>query len=317
MEPAKKHQIVDLLIAKRAIHGSYNKMAVALNISPAQLNTIIGKKWETNDRLVSDQMWAHLALFVGLQKTAWEVVTDIPPFQDILLILNEAQTCAETYGYIAHEGGCKTEAARYYTGQTPGISWARCEESDTKKSFLLKVCKGFGISTADKTMGDMLDAIEATALGHSNPLIILDELDKVSDKLLYFFISFYNRLEGKCGIVIFGTIYLQHRIIKGVNEGKKGFPEFYSRMGRRFMHAPEITTADVVSIIKANGITDNAGIKTIIERTLEELDYKGRPKQAQYFDLRRLKRCVQSHKRELAAKNKDLMPELFEDKKAA
>ena len=44
--------------------------------------------------------------------------------------------------------------------------------------------------------------------------MVLDEADKLSDQVLYFFISLYNKLEDRVGIILCATDYLEKRIKK-------------------------------------------------------------------------------------------------------
>ena len=62
----------------------------------------------------------------------------------------------------------------------------------------------------------MMDDIIDTLKRKENPLVVLDEADKLSDQVLYFFISLYNQLEGHCGIILCATNFLDKRIKKGL-----------------------------------------------------------------------------------------------------
>ena len=67
----------------------------------------------------------------------------------------------------------------------------------------------------------------------SAPLLILDEADKLSDQVLFFFITIYNQLEDECGIVLQATNHLEKRLRRGIKLNKKGYNEIWSRMGRK------------------------------------------------------------------------------------
>lgn len=58
----------------------------------------------------------------------------------------------------------------------------------------------------------MMDDIVDTLKRKDAPLIILDEADKLTDQVLYFFISLYNQLEGHCGIILTATSFLQNAL---------------------------------------------------------------------------------------------------------
>jgi Cdc6-like AAA superfamily ATPase len=127
-------------------------------------------------------------------------------------------------------------------------------------------------------VAEMMDLIVDTLMRQENPLIILDEVDKLPDPVLYFFITLYNHLHGKCGIVLLATDYLAKRIINGRRINKKGYQELFSRIGRRFISLRGTDREEVAEICMANGLKDLTAINTIYN------EYEG--------DLRRLERGV-------------------------
>ena len=59
-----------------------------------------------------------------------------------------------------------------------------------------------GISANDETIGDMMHSVVYELKKKDKPLIIMDEADKLSDQVMYFFITMYNELEELCGIMV-------------------------------------------------------------------------------------------------------------------
>jgi hypothetical protein len=116
-----------------------------------------------------------------------------------------------------------------------------------------------------------------------SPLIILDEADKLSDQVLYFFITLYSQLEDECGIVLCATSHLEKRILRGIKLNKKGYNEIWSRLGRKCVKLKGVTAADVAAICEVNGITDRARVESVIA------DCES--------DLRRVKRRVHAENR--------------------
>ena len=109
-------------------------------------------------------------------------------------------------------------------------------------------------------------------------LIVMDEADKLSDQVLHFFITIYNKLEDTVGIVLCATQYLKKRIERGAMNNRKGYKEIYSRIGRKFIPMPVVNRGDIKAVCMANGLEDRAEISRIIE----DCDN----------DLRRVKRLV-------------------------
>ena len=128
------------------------------------------------------------------------------------------------------------------------------------------------------TVSDMMDNIVDTLKRKEQPLIVLDEADKLSDQVLYFFISLYNQLEDQCGIMLTATSNLKARIERGLRLNRKGYAEIYSRIGRKFVELPLPNSEDVAAVCVANGVSDTKAIN----RVIDEAD----------GDLRRVKRSV-------------------------
>ena len=91
------------------------------------------------------------------------------------------------------------------------------------------------------------------------------EADKLSDQVLYFFISLYNQLEGQCGLVLCATSFLEKRITRGVRFNRRGYQEIYSRIGRKFVKLQVVNDEDIAAVCRANGVTSAADIGAIIK----------------------------------------------------
>ena len=137
--------------------------------------------------------------------------------------------------------------------------------------------------TVNEMMGEVVRALKT----QQHPLIIMDEADKLSDQVLYFFITLYNQLEDHCAIVLCATDHLAKRIKRGLKLNKKGYKEIYSRIGRKFIELEGLNTSDITSVCVANGITDKVRIREVIEDS--------------EYDLRRVKRKIQGLKYVLSA----------------
>jgi hypothetical protein len=116
-------------------------------------------------------------------------------------------------------------------------------------------------------MGEMMDVIVATLLRIEDPVLILDEFDKLNDGVFYFFITLYNKLRNSCGIVMMATPYLEERILRGVRLNRKGYAEVFSRIARRFPSLQPPKASDIKAICEANGITNEYEIKEIIQES--------------------------------------------------
>ena len=117
-------------------------------------------------------------------------------------------------------------------------------------------------------------------------LLVFDEADKLTEPVFHYFISLYNKLEEKCGVVFLSTDYIAKRISNGLRYQKPGYKEFYSRIGRKFYELEPTDVNDVFAICSANGVTDRKDIDKVIKEA-STCD----------FDLRRVRKSIHKVKR--------------------
>lgn len=276
MTDNEKKQISEQLRAYCEQKGSQNKAAASLNgVSSATVSKILSGQWGT----IADDMWRSIAGQIGAGKTAegWQLVPT-RAYKTMTFTLESAQRDALVMGVIGEAGSGKTEAIKTYTAGGRNVYHLVCSEYWNRRTFMAKVLQTMGVTYSGSTVADMMDTIVDTLKRKESPLIVLDEADKLSDQVLYFFISLYNQLEGHCGIIMTATRYLKARIEKGVRLNRKGYAEIFSRIGRKFVELPLLNSEDVAAVCVANGITEAKTINGIVD----EAD----------GDLRRVKRSV-------------------------
>lgn len=272
----EKKQISEQLRAYCEQKGSQNKAAASLNgVSSATVSKVLAGNWDT----IADDMWRSIAGQIGAGKTAegWQLVPT-RAYKAMTFTLESSQRDALVVGVIGEAGSGKTEAIKTYTAGSRNVYHLVCSEYWNRRTFMAKVLQTMGETYSGTTVADMMDAIVDTLKRKESPLIVLDEADKLSDQVLYFFISLYNQLEGHCGIIMTATRYLKARIEKGLRLNRKGYAEIYSRIGRKFVELPLLNSEDVAAVCVANGITDAKAINSIVDEA------EG--------DLRRVKRSV-------------------------
>ena len=272
----EKKQISEQLRAYCDQKGSQNKAAASLNgVSSATISKILSGQWST----IADDMWRSIAGQIGAGKTAegWQLVPT-RAYQAMTFTLENAQRDSLVMAVIGEAGSGKTEAIKTYTAGGRNVYHLVCSEYWNRRTFMAKVLQSMGVTYSGNTVADMMDTIVDTLKRKEAPLIVLDEADKLSDQVLYFFISLYNQLEERCGIIMTATRYLKARIEKGLRLNRKGYAEIYSRIGRKFVELPLHNSEDVAAVCAANGVTDAKTINCIVD----EAD----------GDLRRVKRSV-------------------------
>lgn len=275
MTNEEKQQISDQLRAYCEQKGSQNKAANSLNgVSSATVSKVLSGNWDT----IADEMWRSIAGQIGGHKAeGWQLV-ETRAYKAMTFTLENAQRDSLVMAVIGEAGSGKTEAIKNYAAGGRNVYHLVCSEYWNRRTFMAKVLQSMGEIYSGTTVADMMDAIVDTLKRKEAPLIVLDEADKLSDQVLYFFISLYNQLEGHCGIIMTATRYLRARIEKGLRLNRKGYAEIYSRIGRKFVELPLHNSEDVAAVCAANGVTDAKTINSIVY----EAD----------GDLRRVKRSV-------------------------
>lgn len=276
MTTQEKQQISEQLRAYCEQKGSQNKAATSLKVSSATVSKILAGNWET----IADEMWRGIAGQInGKSAEGWQLVPT-RAYNAMTFALENAQRDSLVMAVIGEAGSGKTEAIKTYTAGGRNVYHLVCSEYWNRRTFMAKVLQTMGMTYSGNTVADMMDAIVDTLKRKETPLIVLDEADKLSDQVLYFFISLYNQLEDRCGIILTATSYLRARIERGLRLNRKGYAEIYSRIGRKFVELPLHNSEDVAAVCVANGVSDSKSINKIIDEA--------------NGDLRRVKRSVWS-----------------------
>lgn len=257
-EETKQQIATDLRNYVDNVHGgSANKASKALkNVSGAYISHVFKNNWQP----LSDEAWRNIQKQVT-PRTDWAIVSTIRPFLTLNKAYEDARLNAGTLGVIGATGAGKT--ATLDAQQSKNTFAIKCNEYFTSRTFLEEILTLMGKNGYGMSLAQMVKTIIETALKLEYPLIVLDEADKLNDKVLYFFISLYNALEGKCGLIIQATEYLEKRIRDGVLKGKKGYPEIYSRVGKVFIKIPKASRSDVAEVCRANGLYNEESIQSI------------------------------------------------------
>ena len=252
--------------------GSQKRAATSLvGVSPATVTQIVTGKWE----LINEKMWRSIAAQIGVKQTRWNIV-ETRNYRALSDIFADAQENALVLAVCGEAGTGKSLTAAHYGAENPNVYVLACSEYWNRKTFLRELLRVMGKNPAGDTVGDMVDDVVMELKRRENPLIILDEADKLSDQVMFFFITFYNKLEDYCGIVLMATDYLEKKVRRGLRLNKKGYKEIYSRIGRRFVAMPGLSETDISDVCRANGVEGLREIETV------KKDCEG--------DLRRVKR---------------------------
>lgn len=284
MKSNEKQQIKAKLAEFCEIKGGQNKAANALRgVSSATISQVLNDNWE----LISEEMWRTIASQIGYDPRAW-VVVETRGYKRMYGLLQDAQDNAVVFAVTGDAGCGKSEAIKSYAANNRNVYNLSCSEYWNRKHFMVELLQCMGIDSTGSTVPEMMSDIILALKKKEAPLVVLDEADKLSDQVLYFFISLYNKLEDHVGIILCATDYLEKRIKKGVRTNRKGYKEIYSRVGRKFIPIQVVNSEDVAAVCIANGIDAPETINEIIE------DCEN--------DLRRVKRKVHAIKQRSTTK---------------
>lgn len=287
MEQKQKEIIAARLKHYCAKYRSQNQAAGSLKgTSAGTVSSILNGKWEN----ISDEMWKKIGDQVGTvgSDTGWQVV-ETSAFQEITYALNDAQEW-KNVTWVVGEAGCgKTTAAKIYAEQHREVFYLQCSEDLLKGEFVREIARLIGIRGEGHTIRALWKAILDNLIQMDAPLLVFDEADKLVESVFHYFISLYNKVEDKCGVVFLSTDYIKERIAKGLRWQRPGYKEFYSRIGRKYFELEDTSTNDVYAICVANGLSDRKDIDEVM-RDAESCD----------FDLRRVKKSIHRVKRSKA-----------------
>ena len=277
-----KDAIRDALLEYCGNYPSQNRASESLNgVSAATVSQICNQKYTS----ISDDMFSRIAAQIGFSMDRW-TLTESNAFQRITFAMSDAQAYKNTTWVVGDAGCGKTTAAIEYRRTHRNVFYILCSEDMKKSDFVREIAKQVGAPVDGTNLRDILEYAISMIAFLQNPLIIFDEGDKLTDSVFSYFISIYNRLENKAGIIFLSTDYIKKRINLGLRHQKPGYKEFFSRMGRKYFELEETTASDVYSICVANGVQDKKKIEEVI-RDAEPCD----------FDLRRVKKAIHRAKR--------------------
>lgn len=283
----EKKQIADLLLNYCKRYASQNRAAESLkSVSPATVSAILNGKYES----ISDEMWRNIASQVGGDTDGWQVV-ETNSLSDLLFAMNEAKEWTNTTWCVGASGCGKSTAAKTFVQNNKNAFLILCSEDMHKVDFVKAMAQQVGVPTNGYSIREMLDMIITQLSNMNEPLLMFDEGDKLTENVFSYFISLYNRLEDKAGMIFLSTSYIQQRMANGLKYNKKGYQEINSRIGRKFFNVNTNNANDIHAICLANGITDKQDIANVIK---EVEHYE--------FDLRRAKKVIAKTKSRKAKK---------------
>ncbi|MBU7576608.1 MAG: ATP-binding protein [Flavihumibacter sp.] len=212
---------------------------------------------------ISDEMWRIVEYHLSNQQIG--KVVETTNFQTLILYYTLAKENGATFALTGGAGYGKSFAGKFFRNVMRGknVYYLECAEYWNKKAFLCNLLMQMGRPYAGMNVSELMHTIVSELRRQHQPLIILDEVDKLSDPVLKFFITLYNELNGKCGFVWTSTNNIEKRINKGVSNNRNGYQELLSRIGQKFIVLHKANIKDVEELCHANGIKDTETVHAI------------------------------------------------------
>lgn len=263
MTTERKQQIVESIREEMESRGfTQKKMANYIgDISAGHLNFILNEKWEN----ISEPLWLRLeAMFVRHDWVVYETVN----FREIQAMCRDAQRHSITNCVSDYTGAGKTTALEEYSRRHPNAFYVLCDQMMSAKDLAREMQSSIGISQ-EGTARDMVMAVVKELKRMRNPVMIIDECDKLNDRCLLILKMVYDRLENNCGFVTAGTEVLRERIDKFAKRNKLGYREWKRRFAnyrtlRKFDTSDRVIRDEVLQICQDQGIMEKGQLQAIL-----------------------------------------------------
>lgn len=261
---ASLKMLISKEVAELADKLSQQKVAIKSGVSAATINHIINGKWD----LIRADIWYKVQSALRIDPTWNHASTE--NYENLMQLLSKTQRESLSIAISMKEGRSKSHTYRRYERQSDNVIYVECKNYWTKKTYVQALLKAAGLNQ-HATVGELIENLISHARSQHQPMMIIDQIDKLKDPQLDLFMDFYNDLEGHCAFVLSGVPALEKRILRGVQRDRIGYREMYSRIGRKFISLPEFTLDDVRSVCSANGIIDEDTIVEIFNESERDM----------------------------------------------
>ena len=191
MKQTEKKAIAAKLRSYVESKESQNAAAKSLRgVSAATVSQILNGKWD----LIADDMWRTVANQTGYDPRGWAVI-ETEGYRRMTQVLTDAQRHSLVMAVTGDAGCGKSQAIKAYAGSNRNVIALSCSEYWNRKEFLGELLQSLGTEPGGSTVADMMREAIRQLKRREGVLIVLDEADKLSDQVLHFFITIYNKLE--------------------------------------------------------------------------------------------------------------------------
>lgn len=226
---------------------SQNELAIKLGINGATVSKILNNKWEN----ISDKLWRLIDNEVsGIQADNLVITRDV---QTVFRLCQLAQKRHVMAGLVADTGIGKTTAITAYSLRK-NVFYYYIDATITPRVFLKDFLRLTGVDF-EGSLNEMMQRLAQQLNTIENPLIVIDECAKMSDRMMLTIHSLRDRTMNNCGMVLAGMPDFKKRLKKYADKGKTGYSEFFRRINK-WEELEGLTVSEINSVLVKNGITD-------------------------------------------------------------
>lgn len=269
MTQEQKQQVQECVKEYVTKYESQQGAANSLGVSGATINHIINGNWGS----IADSMWRSIAKKTCIKQKEWKIAQTSVFKKAAQIFIMEKQNPNGIRSIIANASMGKSTIVDAFSANNPTAYYLRCHRHMRMVDLLRGILKSMGKDSSGNVT-EMLASLVRYLERDNDPILLLDEVDKLKDEILEIFVDLENKLHMKCGIIFLATPYLQKRIEAGVARGKRGYSELYSRMRKMFFDITPTNKEfeqDVTTVCKSNGIEEPAVIAELRNRCENDL----------------------------------------------
>lgn len=236
---------------------SQNEAALELGLSPGQIGFFRDGDWKN----VSDETFNRVK--AALKLNEWGTY----PTNNFAMALTVAQSCQDDcrmQGLIGNTGFGKTHSLKQFAEKGKNVFYVLCDTEMTKADFRKAIANAMGMQRVDNyNKSETINAICRKLNAGNKPLLILDDVGKLSDANLRMIQIIFDKTEGNCGILLAGLPNLQKYIFAKADKDVRGFRELRRRIAY-WEELKPIAAPDVKLVANENGIYDDTAIAYFI-----------------------------------------------------
>ena len=256
MMTIKQRKIITAELKQLVARTSANRVAAQIGISSAAISQIVNENWE----MIGIKTWLLIETKLKLD-SKWKSA-DTSNFEALQNLLSNCQDNSLALAVVSEAGIGKSHGYRSYAREHDNVIHVECANYWSKREYIHRLLEAAGLKkygTNSEMVARFINHLNTTP----NPLVIIDQFDKLREPSLDLFMDLYNETHNKCGFILSGVRAMEKRIRNGVTRNKIGYNELFSRIGRTFIKLASLSQADVAMICQANGLEDDDEIIAI------------------------------------------------------